>query len=105
MGVFWRAFFGAAAGRIAITVILAALTVLGFGVNYWVPPIMSWLGTHPADATLVLLRIVGAAIGVVCLCLIASPYIWATIRPRKFSVSFEEKRDELCAEVGDGMKG
>jgi hypothetical protein len=93
MGVFWRAFLGAAAGRIAITTILAVLTVLGFGVSYWVPTVMNWWGAHPADATVELLRVVGAVVGVVCICLIVWPYIWAAIRPRKFSVSFETVRD------------
>jgi hypothetical protein len=106
MGVFWRAFFGAAAGRITITVTLAVLAVLGFGINYWVPTVMNWWGTNPAEATITLLRIAGTAVGVACICAIAAPFIWAVFRPRRFFASFNFQRDVDVAVVQfDGRTG
>jgi hypothetical protein len=93
MGVFGRAYWGAAAGRTTVAIILAALAVLGFSADYWVRGALSWFGANPADATITILRIIGAGIGVLCIVVIALPYILAAIRPRKFFPSFESKRD------------
>jgi hypothetical protein len=93
MGIFGRAFWGGAFGKLIVTILLALLATLGFGVDWWVRIVASSWGSNPADATIVLLRIVGALIGIACICVIALPYFFAAWRPRKFSVSFDPRRD------------
>ncbi len=93
MGTFVKAFFGAAIGRLFVIIGLAILAALGFSADYVARSAMSWFGTSPADATVTVLRIAGAIIGVLCVLTIAIPFIWTLIRPRKFTASFDAKRD------------
>jgi hypothetical protein len=93
MDIFGRAFWGAAYGKLAITIILAVLAALGLGVDFWVHGLLNWWGANPANATITILRIAGAAFGVLCLGIIAYPYALAAFRPRKFFVTFNSDRD------------
>ena len=91
MGNFWI--------RVAITIVLAVLAALGFGLDWWVRSVMSWWGTNPAEPTVTLLRIAGAAVGVACICAIAIALIWAVFHPRRFSASFNFQRDVEAAVI------
>ena len=94
MGNFWRVFL-----RVMITIVLAVLAALGFGVDWWVRGVMSWWGTSLAEPTVTLLRIAGAAVGVACIGAIAIPVIWAVFHPRRFSASFNFGRDVEAAVI------
>ncbi len=91
MGNFWI--------RVAITIVLAVLAALGFGLDWWVRSVMSWWGINPAEPTVTLLRIAGAAVGVACICAIAIALIWAAFHPRRFSASFNFQRDVEAAVI------
>ncbi len=94
MGNFWRVFL-----RVAITIVLAVFAALGFGADWWVRSVMGWRGTNPAEPTVTLLRIAGAAVGVACICAIAIALIWAVFHPRRFSASFNFQRDVEAAVI------
>ena len=96
MGTFWRAFWGATAGRIVTVVALAIVTAAGFGVDFWLHRFMTWWGANPTDATIATIRIAATAIGIAGIGAILVPAIWVALT-RKFSVSFDRGRDVHAA--------
>lgn len=93
MGVFSKAFWGAAIGKTIISIVLLVLATIGFGLDYWVRYVMTWWHASPADAAVTVLRLVGTVIGVLCILILAIAYLWPLIRPRKFVAVFDRNRD------------
>lgn len=90
MGIFSKAFFGSAMGKLVTTILLVALIAFGFGLHYWVRLVTPWWNPNPGDA--IVIRIVGVIIGVAAI-VMAIAYLWPLILPKKFVVMFDADRD------------